>query len=140
MASAAAIGLQTTDAASGRVLDAWYPAPVLATAPAPVDGLARVEDPLREVVVEPVATVVDDLGAPPADVADAYLRLHLLSHRLVRPHGVNLDGIFGVLPNVAWTSLGPVDIAQITATQLRCRSDGRHLEVYGVDKFPRMTD
>src|SRR4051794_6376338 len=140
MASAAAIGLQTTDAASGRVLDAWYPAPVLATEPAPVDGLARVEDPLREVVVEPVATVIDDLAAPPADVADAYLRLHLLSHRLVRPHGVNLDGVFGVLPNVAWTSLGPVDIARIEDVRLRLRLTGRHLEVYGVDKFPRMTD
>src|SRR3954452_13381715 len=140
MASASAIGLQTTDAASGRVLDAWYPAPVLAAEPVPVDGLARVEDPLREVIVEPVTTVIDDLGAPPADIADAYLRLHLLSHRLVKPHGVNLDGVFGVLPNVAWTSLGPVDIAQVTATQLRCRAEGRHLEVYGVDKFPRMTD
>src|SRR3954449_6988147 len=140
MASAAAIGLQTTDAASGRILDAWYPAPVLAAEPVPVDGLARVEDPLREVVVEPVTTVIDDLAAPPAGVADAYLRLHLLSHRLVRPHEVNLDGVFGVLPNVAWTSLGPVDVAQIGAAQLRCRAEAHHLEVYGVDRFPRMTD
>src|SRR3954451_19746422 len=140
MASAAAIGLQTTDAASGRVLDAWYPAPVLTTEPAPVDGLARVEDPLRDVVVEPVATVIDDLGAPPAGVADAYLRLHLLSHRLVRPHALNLDGIFGVLPNVAWTSLGPVDVARVEEVRLRARAAGQHLSVFGVDKFPRMTD
>jgi 2,3,4,5-tetrahydropyridine-2-carboxylate N-succinyltransferase len=140
MASAAAIGLQTTDAASGRVLDAWYPAPALAAEPEPVDGLARAEDPLRGVVVEPVVTLIGDLDAPPADVPDAYLRLHLLSHRLVRPHGVNLDGIFGVLPNVAWTSLGPVDVARLADVRLRLRLTGRHLEVYGVDKFPRMTD
>src|SRR3954469_24147967 len=140
MASASAIGLQTTDAASGRVLDAWYPSPALASEPVPVDGLARVEDPLRAVVIEPVVGVIDDLGAPPADVADAYLRLHLLSHRLVRPHGVNLDGVFAVLPNVAWTSLGPVDVARVEDVRLRCRAAGRHLEVYGVDKFPRMTD
>src|SRR3954452_15177325 len=140
MASAAAIGLQTTDAASGRVLDAWYPSPVLASEPVAVDGLARVEDPLREVVVEPVVTVIDDLGAPPRDVAGAYLRLHLLSHRIVLPHCVNLDGMFGVLPNVAWTSLGPVDVARIEEVRLRLRLTGRHLEVYGVDKFPRMTD
>src|SRR3954454_18276347 len=139
MASASAIGLQTTDAASGRVLDASYPAPVLAVEPVPVDGLSRVEDPLREVVVEPVTTIIDDLTAPPAGVADAYLRLHLLSHRLVRPHEVNLDGVFGVLPNVAWTSLGPVDVARVEEVRLRCRSQGRQLEVYGVDKFPRMT-
>src|SRR3954454_1307683 len=142
MPSAAATGLSTIDDASGRALDAWYPQPVLASEPAGTNGLPSAEraDPLRGVRVVPVTTVIADLDQPPADTADAYLRLHLISHRLVKPHGVNLDGVFGVLPNVAWTSLGPVDIAQVTATQLRCRSDGRHLEVYGVDKFPRMTD
>ena len=142
MPSAAATGLSTIDDASERVLDAWYPQPVLASEPAGTNGLPSGEraDALRGVRVVPVTTVIADLDQPPADTADAYLRLHLLSHRLVRPHGVNLDGVFGVLPNVAWTSLGPVDIAQVTATQLRCRAEGRHLEVYGVDKFPRMTD
>ena len=140
MASAAATGLQTTDRASGRALDAWYPSPALASEPEPVAGLAGSEDATRGVVVEPVTTVVADLDAPPTGVADAYLRLHLLSHRLVRPHGVNLDGIFGVLPNVAWTSLGPVDVARIEEVRLRVRAGGGHLEVYGVDKFPRMTD
>ena len=91
--------------------------------------------------VEPVTTVIDDLDAPPADAADAYLRLHLLSHRLVRPHDVNLDGVFGVLPNVAWTSLGPVDVEQARArAPARAAPPGGHLEVFGVDKFPRMTD
>jgi 2,3,4,5-tetrahydropyridine-2-carboxylate N-succinyltransferase len=140
MPSAAAHGLVTIDRASGRTLDAWYPAPVLADDPAPVEGLAARADEIRGVVVEPVATVVADLDAPPADAADAYLRLHLLSHRLVRPHGISLDGIFGVLPNVAWTSLGPVDVARVEAVRLRARANGRHLSVFGVDKFPRMTD
>ena len=63
----------------------------------------------------PVVTVIEDLHAPPDGTADAYLRLHLLSHRLVKPHDVNLDGIFGALPNVAWTSVGPVDPANLTA-------------------------
>jgi 2,3,4,5-tetrahydropyridine-2-carboxylate N-succinyltransferase len=84
--------------------------------------------------------VIRDLGTPPADVADAYLRLHLLSHRLVRPHGLNLEGIFGVLPNVAWTSLGPVDIDRLDDVRERARAQGVHLMVMGVDKFPRMTD
>jgi 2,3,4,5-tetrahydropyridine-2-carboxylate N-succinyltransferase len=142
MPSAAAIGLSTVDTASGRVLDAWYPQPALGAEPADVYGLqaAETEGKLRGVRIVSVTTVIDDLDAPPADTADAYLRLHLISHRLVRPHGISLDGIFGVLPNVAWTSLGPVDIAQVTATQLRCRAQGHHLSVYGVDKFPRMTD
>jgi 2,3,4,5-tetrahydropyridine-2,6-dicarboxylate N-succinyltransferase len=81
-----------------------------------------------------------DLDAPPADVPDAYLRLHLLSARAIRPHDANLDGLFGVLANVAWTGLGPVDPAQVTAVRMRHRARGRHLEVFGVDKFPRMTD
>src|SRR3954452_4584404 len=142
MPTAAATGLSTVDAASGRVLDAWFPQPALASEPAGTTGLPTSErsDELRAVRVVPVTTVIDDLDAPPGDTADAYLRLHLISHRLVRPHGVNLDGVFGVLPNVAWTSLGPVDSAQVTATQGRCRREPRHLEVYGVDKFPRMTD
>jgi 2,3,4,5-tetrahydropyridine-2-carboxylate N-succinyltransferase len=140
MPSAAASGLTTIDRASGRTLDAWYPSPALGGEPAPVADLAGYADDLRGVLVEPVTTVIDDLDAPPADAADAYLRLHLLSHRLVRPHAISLDGIFGVLANVAWTSLGPVDIAQVEGVRLRARLAGRHLTVYGVDKFPRMTD
>ena len=69
-------------------------------------------------------TVIADLAQPPDGAADAYLRLHLLSHRLVKPHDVNLDGIFAALPNVAWTSAGPVDPANLTQVQLRFRADG----------------
>ena len=130
------------DLVSGRTLDAWYPSPVLAADPVPVEGLPDTEhvDDLRGVRVAPVTTVLDDLSVPPSGPVDAYLRLHLLSHRLVRPHELNLDGVFAVLANVAWTSLGPVDLEQLARVRLRVRGQGRHLEVYGVDKFPRMTD
>ncbi|HEV2814919.1 MAG TPA: 2,3,4,5-tetrahydropyridine-2,6-dicarboxylate N-succinyltransferase [Solirubrobacteraceae bacterium] len=142
MTAASAHGLTTMDLESGRTLDAWYPAPSLAADPTPVEGLPDGErvDELRGVRVAPVTTVLDDLGSPPADAVDAYLRLHLLSHRLVKPHDVNVDGIFGVLANVAWTSLGPVDLASLERVRLSCRLEGRHLAVHGVDKFPRMTD
>jgi 2,3,4,5-tetrahydropyridine-2-carboxylate N-succinyltransferase len=80
------------------------------------------------------------MAEPPRDAADAYLRLHLLSLRLVRPRSINLDGIFGVLPNVAWTSHGPVDPAELTRVRLAFRAGGETLEVHSLDKFPRMTD
>jgi 2,3,4,5-tetrahydropyridine-2-carboxylate N-succinyltransferase len=139
MSAAAAHGLSTVDIASGRALDAYYPAPRLGAEPAGSPA-APSQDDVRGVRIEPVTTVIADLNAPPADVADAYLRLHLLSHRLVRPHGLNLDGIFGVLPNVAWTSLGPVEIDQVPAARERARANGVYLMVLGVDKFPRMVD
>jgi 2,3,4,5-tetrahydropyridine-2,6-dicarboxylate N-succinyltransferase len=139
---------------TGAVLDTWYPHPQLGTAPetpgpygVPAD-LASLEqtDPLRGVHQSVVRTVID-LDAPPADVPDAYLRLHLLSHRLVRPHGVDLTGLFGVLPNVVWTNHGPCSVDGFENTRLRLRAGGgpstrpgTRVEVYGVDKFPRMTD
>jgi 2,3,4,5-tetrahydropyridine-2-carboxylate N-succinyltransferase len=90
--------------------------------------------------VDPVACVIDSLANPPADAVDAYLRLQLLSHRVIRPHEANLDGIFGLLANVAWTSLGPVGADEVDVVRARARAAGVRLEVYGVDKFPRMTD
>ncbi|HEU4657048.1 MAG TPA: 2,3,4,5-tetrahydropyridine-2,6-dicarboxylate N-succinyltransferase [Capillimicrobium sp.] len=139
--SASAHGLQTVDLASGAVLEAFFPSPVLGTEPAAVElPGAPVTDDLRGVRVEPVTVTLDDLGAAPADTADAYLRLHLLSHRLVAPHGLNLDGVFGVLPNVAWTTLGPVAVDRLAEVRLRARSQGVALGVTSVDKFPRMTD
>jgi 2,3,4,5-tetrahydropyridine-2-carboxylate N-succinyltransferase len=80
-----------------------------------------------------------DLDAPPAAVPDAYLRLHLLSHRLVAPRQLNLDGLFGVLPNVVWTSLGPCAVENFEHTRMALRRKGP-VQVLGVDKFPRMTD
>jgi 2,3,4,5-tetrahydropyridine-2-carboxylate N-succinyltransferase len=146
------IGLATF--AGERMLDAWFPDPQLSLEGAPAHpgtrevlgalagdlATAARSDDLRGVRVAPIATVVADLSAPPADTADAYLRLHLISHRLLRPHGANLDGIFGVLPNVAWTNAGPVDPACLDAVRLRFRAAGRPLAITSVDKFPRMTD
>jgi 2,3,4,5-tetrahydropyridine-2-carboxylate N-succinyltransferase len=76
----------------------------------------------------------------PASVPEAYLKLHLLSLRLVRPHGVNLEGLFGLLPNVAWTSRGAVALAELPQAQLDARLAGEVLRVHGVDKFPALTD
>jgi 2,3,4,5-tetrahydropyridine-2,6-dicarboxylate N-succinyltransferase len=142
MPSASAHGIATIDTASGRTLDTFYPAPAFSREPQRVPGLpmSSSTDLLRGVDSGPVTTVIEDLGKPPQDTEDAYLRLHLLSHRLVRPNEINLDGIFGVLPNVAWTNLGPVDVEQVPAVRLRCRASGRPFHVAGVDKFPRMTD
>ncbi|WNB85011.1 2,3,4,5-tetrahydropyridine-2,6-dicarboxylate N-succinyltransferase [Cellulomonas sp. ATA003] len=144
MRSAWGHGLATT-AADGSTLDVWYPAPALGDAPAdaavPAD-LAALEgtDAVRGVRTAVVRTVVD-LDAPPADAADAYLRLHLLSHRLVAPHGANLDGVFGVLANVVWTDRGPCAVDGFEATRLRMRAaTGTPVTVHGVDKFPRMVD
>jgi len=127
----------------GTVLDTWFPAPVLGnlptTAPAELASMA-LPDNARGVRSEVVAIEID-LATPPASVSDAYLRLHLLSHRLVKPHGQSLDGIFGILNNVVWTSVGPcsVDDFEITRGKIRAAT-GQHVAVYGVDKFPRMVD
>ena len=133
----------TTDA--GTVLDAWFPSPALgepggAGELAAPDGLEALvgEDPVRRVRRD-VRLVTVDLDSPPADTADAYLRLHLLSHRLCAPNTLNLDGIFGVLPNVVWTSQGPCAVEGFELTRARMRARGP-VQVLGVDKFPRMVD
>jgi 2,3,4,5-tetrahydropyridine-2,6-dicarboxylate N-succinyltransferase len=136
-------GLATVTA-NGTVLDVWYPAPELGSQPADTKAPAELiaaegNDELRRVRREVVAAEIA-LDEAPAGTADAYLRLHLLSHRLVRPHGLNLDGIFGALPNNAWTSLGPVPVDEIEQVRLRARAAGQYLSVTSVDKFPRMTD
>ncbi len=140
MTAASAHGLLTRDVASGSVLDVWYPRPSLSADPEPVEGLGASDDALRGTVSELVTTAIGDLAVAPADAADAYLRLHLLSHRLVAPHGLNLDGVFGLLTNVAWTNLGPVAVDQVESVRLRVRTAGQLLAVQSVDKFPRMTD
>lgn len=87
-----------------------------------------------------VTTFIADLDAPPVDTHDAYLRLHLLSYRKAVPNSINLDGIFGVLPNVVWTSLGPCDPEHFESVRSRLRAAGQHFTVNSVDKFPRMVD
>ncbi|MFG2516775.1 2,3,4,5-tetrahydropyridine-2,6-dicarboxylate N-succinyltransferase [Streptomyces sp. NPDC048584] len=153
---AVAAGLATI-AADGTVLDTWFPAPVLADEPGPSGterlsaeraaellgggaGAAAGPDARRGVEVVAVRTVISSLAEKPVDAHDVYLRLHLLSHRLVQPHGQNLDGIFAHLANVAWTSLGPVAVDDLEKVRLNARAEGLHLAVTSVDKFPRMTD
>ncbi|WP_062076733.1 2,3,4,5-tetrahydropyridine-2,6-dicarboxylate N-succinyltransferase [Demequina globuliformis] len=140
--SAYGFGLATYDA-NGVALDTWYPSPGLGEGPTgniPA-GLAAAEryDDLRAVTIRAVHTVID-LDQAPATVEDAYLRLHLISHRVVKPHGLNLDGVFGALTNVVWTSAGPCAIESFDATRLRFRAAGQQLTVYGIDKFPRLVD
>ena len=105
---------------SGQVLDSWFPAPALGEpddSPAPQAVSAAVtDDAARRVRTEAVHVVID-LDAAPQDTPDAYLRLHLLSHCLVAPNTINLDGIFGVLPNVAWTSAGPCALEDFEKTR-----------------------
>ena len=138
--SASAIGLATYS--DGTLLDVWYPEPALSKSAKPVGGLERGidTDDIRGVRVEVITTVIEDLSAAPTDAADAYLRLHLLSHRLKAPRSINLDGIFGLLTNVAWTSLGPVAVNNLSVVQLNARSKGQHVTVFSIDKFPRMVD
>jgi 2,3,4,5-tetrahydropyridine-2-carboxylate N-succinyltransferase len=110
---------------------------VLAELDDPSAPTVRPAVPVRRV---PVVTYLADLDAAPVDAHDVYLRLHLLSTRKVRPHGLSLDGCFGLLANVAWTSAGPCDLGSLEEARLRARAAGGHLSVTSVDKFPRMTD
>ncbi len=151
---ASGIGLATI-AADGTVLDTWFPAPELigegdagdvagtvrlSVAEVPDDLAALVgRDEDRDVDIVLVRTVIASLADEAVDAYDAYLRLHLLSHRLVAPHGLNADGLFGVLTNVVWTNHGPCSIDGFEFVRARLRRRGQ-VTVYGVDKFPRMVD
>ena len=129
----------------GKVLDTWYPSPALGPAdtedpygpPAELAAAAK-EDPRRGVRAQ-VVYVAIDLDAPPTDPSDAYLRLHVLSHRLAAPNTINLDGIYGVLNNVVWTNVGPCPVEDFEHTRMSLRDSGP-VQVFSVDKFPRMTD
>lgn len=150
----------------GEILDVYYPAPLatisgeLASA---LDGVSGEIDAAatRSLVTDlkaaghaPLAAVAEKIAgadkaivassladnAPPTSVGDAYLKLHLLSHRLVKPHGTDLSGIFALLPNVAWTDEGAIDLDELPERQLTARLSGKVLEVSSVDKFPKMTN
>ncbi|CAM3006135.1 2,3,4,5-tetrahydropyridine-2,6-dicarboxylate N-succinyltransferase [Skermania piniformis] len=147
---ATAVGLATVTP-DGTVLDTWYPDPALAevtesgtdrldAAGTPADFAELLgRDPARGVEVVAVRTSIADLAAPPADAHDVYLRLHLLSHRLIPPHGANLTGQFGLLANVVWTNHGPCTVEGFETVRARLRARGP-VTVYSVDKFPRMVD
>jgi 2,3,4,5-tetrahydropyridine-2-carboxylate N-succinyltransferase len=168
-AAAWAVGIATFSTTDGAVLDTWYPEPILGRTEgalrlaaelghtggsatyelnrgqaldllrADVQQLTAADD-LRRVRRAAVVTFIDNLDTPPVDTHDCYLRLHLLSHRLIQPHGCNLDGLFGLLTNVVWTNLGPCAVDGFEQTRLRLRGAGHAVTVYGVDKFPRMVD
>lgn len=154
VSGAVALGLATI-AADGSVLDTWFPAPELTDTPsapgterisekaAPpefsaLSGLAGL-DPDRGVEKVLVRTTIGSLSDKPADAYDAYLRLHLLSHRLIQPHGASTDGLFGVLTNVVWTNFGPCAVEGFETVRARLRGRGA-VTVFGIDKFPRMVD
>jgi len=128
--------------AGTTVLDVWFPAPALG-------ALAGAPDPSLQSMVGPddargvsreIVSIEIDLAVAPKDARDAYLRLHLLSHRLVKPHGVLLEGIFGLLANVVWTSVGPCAVEGFEITRARLKAQHGHVSVISVDKFPRMVD
>lgn len=142
---------ETTAIASGHgiasysgetVLDVWFPEPKLeplsGEAPAAISQLVGVDE-VRKVKRELVSIEID-LKVAPANAADAYLRLHLLSHRLIKPHGAVMDGIFGLLANVVWTSAGPCAVEGFEFIRGALRAKYGHVTVFGVDKFPRMVD
>lgn len=128
--------------AHGKLLDAWFPQPALSPLTADVpQGLAELVgvDNARGVSRE-LASIEINLSDAPTSALDAYLRLHLLSHRLIKPHGASLDGVFGLLSNVVWTSAGPCAIEDFEMTRARLKAQHGHVTVYSVDKFPRMVD
>jgi 2,3,4,5-tetrahydropyridine-2,6-dicarboxylate N-succinyltransferase len=132
----------------GSVLDAWFPAPALG--PAPDDASAPEElavldggdDDLRQVRRELRLVEIADLSVAPTTTEEVWLRLHLLSTRLVKPHEQSLEGVFGLLTNVVWTSAGPCSVEgfELTRARLKAVVPGHTMAVYGIDKFPRMTD
>ncbi|MCX6438028.1 MAG: 2,3,4,5-tetrahydropyridine-2,6-dicarboxylate N-succinyltransferase [Actinobacteria bacterium] len=127
--------------AGGVVLDTWFPLPTLgglSAVPSDLQALVGI-DAIRGVSKELVSIEID-LDKAPANVSDAYLRLHLLSHRLVKPHGLNLDGIFGILNNVVWTSYGPCAVDGFERTRAKLKAAYGNVNVFGIDKFPRMVD
>jgi 2,3,4,5-tetrahydropyridine-2-carboxylate N-succinyltransferase len=128
--------------AGTTVLDVWYPAPSLgALTGSPDAALAALALPDNDRgITREVVSVEIDLTQAPADAKDAYLRLHLLSHRLVKPHGQSLDGIFGLLANVVWTSVGPCAVEGFELTRAKLKAKYGTVTVYSVDKFPRMVD
>ena len=163
------VGIASISTVDDRVLDTWYPEPILGLTEgalrlaeahrhdgaagtivldrreaidairADISGLTA-PDEARQVRRAVVATFIPDLSAPPVDAHDAYLRLHLLSHRLIRPHGASMEGVFGLLTNVVWTNVGPCAVEGFEQTRLRLRAAGHQVTVYGIDKFPRMVD
>jgi 2,3,4,5-tetrahydropyridine-2,6-dicarboxylate N-succinyltransferase len=136
-------GLATVSA-DGLVLDTWFPTTHLGETPADAVGLVPAElekaagrDNRRAVEIVPV-TIAIELAAPPTSTSDAYLRLHLLSHLHVLPNGLNLDGIYGQLPIVAFTTAGPMTPEEFANRRTELQRAG--ISILALDKFPRLLD
>ena len=127
---------------NGSTLDVWFPSPSLSalTGSVPTELTALSGSDAARGVTREVVSIEIDITKAPANATDAYLRLHLLSHRLVKPHGVSLDGIFGLLSNVVWTSVGPCAVEGFEVTRARLKAAHGHVSVFSIDKFPRMVD
>ena len=127
-------GHRYRDTDTGKTIDVWFP----------FSGVGKKRACLAEkvglIAGDIVEVAIESLDAPPVSTEDAYLRLHLLSDRSVKPNEINLDGIFSLLPNIAWTSAGPVFPGRVDDLRDRVASEYHHLTVSSVDKFPRMTD
>ncbi len=136
-ASFSAVGHSYVDAATRTRLDAWFPpgasadSPPTRSCPAAYFGFN---------IGETIEVTIEDLDAPPADIADAYLRLHLLSRREIKPHDANLDGLFGLLTNCAWSNAGPVLPERLDELRVAATSVNQQITVAAVDKIPRMVD
>ncbi len=152
--------------ATGDTLDVFYPQPLSHVSGALCDRLTGVTGRLDSAQLRELATMLHEVGESTlgdiasrlietdkpivaavlsdnraaGSVEEAYLKLHLLSHRLVKPHQTDLTGLFGLLPNVAWTDQGPIDLSELPQRQLDARLRGTVLEVSSVDKFPKMTN
>ena len=140
--SSAAHGHGIATLSGSTVLDVWFPVPALgALVGNPSQSLldAVSTDDVRKVRREVVSREID-ITQPPQDAVDAYLRLHLLSHRLIKPHGLSLDGVFGLLTNVVWTSAGPCAVEGFEEVRAGLRARDGHVTIFSVDKFPRMVD
>lgn len=138
--SASAIGIATES--QGEILEVFYPQPVLGLNPNKIEEFESASgfDQIRDIKRVQIEVAINDLSQAPKNVADAYLRLHLLSHRLVKPRSINLDGIFAILPNVVWSNLGAVAVSEVNSTKARAMNNGIPFYVLSVDKFPRMVD
>ncbi len=164
MAQCFALGVGfSTHGENGAVLDTLFPSPLLNPDAEYADAIGQLSEGVQSLTPEtaqklnaasdqplvdpglidldkPLTAVRLDKDSPIESTAEAYLKLHLLSHRLTLPNTLNLDGIFAHLPNLAWTTDGPIEVAALTQAQLRARAEGRHIEVMGIDKFPKMVN
>jgi 2,3,4,5-tetrahydropyridine-2-carboxylate N-succinyltransferase len=137
-----ASGHAITTMSHGKLLDAWFPEPILGplTSTVPPALLTLVGEDNARGVSREIASIEIDYSIPPTSALDVYLRLHLLSHRLIKPHGANLDGVFALLSNVVWTSAGACAVEDFENTRARLMAKHGHVTVFSVDKFPRMVD